>query len=445
METAVKTLLCARVHNPYPLKFRRPESEWVALFDEFFTLAATTCGQHQGTIIRYLGDGVMVSFDDGGRAVQAAIDLQEEVLRKLPHQQTGIACKIGIASGAVHTRQPNGHPANHLGTAIDIAERLSERARGKAILLHHPAAQPNSDLNRIHSSAGDLVNRQPEAYFVELPPCVLPGIDAPVSCHSIFWQTNHGDFLAASPIEEEDPGLLASEEERATFFGKVSAFKKERGFGFIQYYTDEHEYREIYFHMTYVVNQVPIQEEDHVQFVIKPGKEGRPQACAVLIMGSRLHGQVESLDDNGSGYVTIRNHASDLFRFYILPQQTLPPGIQVNDVVEFTVGSGSDMEGLVATDIVIFQGQNPPGHVGSGDNLTLGATEQAMVTVYFHDKGYGFAKCRRNNIYVHVSELTDPEHVPNPGDLIEFEVAPGRDGTYRANQVRLIMRKGLPL
>ncbi len=444
METVDRTILCARIYNPDPLKRHRPEPEWVSLFSEFYTLA-TDCGKSRnGEIVRHLGDGILLSFNETGAAVQAAIDLQERVLRKLPHLRTGIACRVGIASGSVHPLYRDGERVDFLGTTVDIAERLCLRARGHAILLHHPSAPPG-DLYRVTSTAGEQVRRSPEAYFLEQPACTLSCLDGPVPCYSVFWQGNHGDFLANAPVEDQDLDQDVIEEEEATFFGKVSAFKKERGFGFIQYYTEDHEYREIYFHMTYVINQVAIQEDDHVQFVIKPGKEGRPQACSIMVMGSRLHGQVESVEENGSGYVTIRNQSSDLIRFYMLPNTDHQPTVKVNDIIEFTVGSGSDMEGLIATDIVPFHGKTLPQHVGNGDNLTLGTTEQAVMTVYFADKGYGFAKCRRNNIYVHVSELTDPEHVPNPGDLIEFEVSPGRDGTYRANNIRLILKKGLSL
>ncbi|MBF0445240.1 MAG: hypothetical protein HQL68_06595, partial [Magnetococcales bacterium] len=102
--------------------------------------------------------------------------------------------------------------------------------------------------------------------------------------------------------------------------------------------------------------------------------------------------------------------------------------------------------GLIAIDIINKDRDEEHSEVvGSGDNLQIGSIERAIITVYFEDKGYGFAKCRRNNVYVHVSELISPENIPVPGDIIEFEVFPGRDSTYRANNIRLVVKKGLTL
>lgn len=456
-----KTFCCVRLHGAEQLKVAMAETEWARNFIKFFSLAVETARKHDGVVVKSLGDGVTTAFDQAEQALQAAIDLHEAMTETLPYVKTGLACKIGLASGQGVVLSLDEQPIDYLGVAMDIAERLCGRAHGNALLIHYPHTEPVDALN-IHSQAGILQQRAQETYFIEQTPCYLHGIRQPIHSYSIFWQANPGNYLTTKPAEECRPIKESMAEDEVTYFGKVTAFKKERGFGFIQYYTDGHEYKEIYFHMTYVVSQAPIQENDSVQFVIKPGKEGRPQACSVLVMGSRLLGQVESLDANGSGHISIRNQASEVIRFFILPQETGTLPLKVNNTVEFTVGSGSDMEGLVATDMRLHsseEGDNgnsngngnsdgsgssndsSSGSGSTGDNLPLGVTEQAVITVYFTDKGYGFAKCRRNNIYVHISELTDPEQIPGPGDLIEFEVTPGRDSTYRANNIRIVQKK----
>lgn len=444
METVDKSFFRVKIHNTDALKQVQSETHWVRIFSEFFKIIAESAQRHGGSIVKSLGDGAFVVFDQMVDAAQAAIDLQESLQRELPYTETGLSCKVGIAQGVASIFALNGTIVDYLGTAVDLSDRLCDRARGNAILLYCPTTNP-CDFSTIHSQAGLQQQRSSEAYFIEQPPCQLRGIKPIVHCYSLFWQSNPGNYLAASPLEECRPISEANFEQESSFFGKVAAFKKERGFGFIQYYSENHEYKEIYFHMTYVINQVAIEENDHVQFVIKPGKEGRPQACSVLVMGSRLNGQVESLEENGSGYISIRNQASEIIRFYILPNTIQDSGIRLNDMVEFTVGSGSDTEGLIATDIQIQETESPEQQAASttGDNLQLEATEQAVVTVYFTEKGYGFAKCRRNNIYVHVSELTNPEDIPSPGDLIEFEISPGRDGTYRANNIRIMQKRSL--
>ena len=442
IKTVTKTFCCARIHGADLLKYTLDETTWLHYFSKFFTVFVELTRKYNGEIVKPMGDGCMAAFDRVDSAVQAAIDIQEALNNVLPYMETGISCKMGIATGQASTLSLDEKHLDYMGVAVDTSDRLCERANGNAILLHYPHTDPADKLN-IYSQAGIRQNRAQEAYFFEQPPCPLRGIKEIVHGFSIFWQATPGNYLTTNPVEECRPIKEGTKGTDITYFGKVTAFKKERGFGFIQYYTEDHAYKEVYFHMTYVVNQSSITEHDHVQFVIKPGKEGRPQACSVLVMGSRLQGQVESLDPSGSGHISIRNQASEVIRFFALPQEVRNLLLQVGDIVEFTVGSGSDSEGLVATDMVLHKADSSTDTslTGSGDDLPLGATEQAVITVYFTEKGYGFAKCRRNNIYVHISELTNPEQIPNPGDLIEFEVTPGRDGTYRANNIRIIHRK----
>jgi cold shock CspA family protein len=444
MKTVEKTFLQARIFNADQTKKNLSGPDWAVFFGNFIKAAGESVNPQLGQIVKLTHDGILAVFEDTAQGAQSAINLQE-AMEAIPGNYS---CAIGVASGQAYEFQLRADgQVDYVGTTMDIVRSLAIRARGNAILLFSPS--PNHGENiKIQSKAGESTSRPQMAYFIEQAPIKLPTSTHTVPFCSIFWQAQPTHFLTTSPVEDitEIPVQRDNQSEEQIYFGRVSAFKKERGFGFIQFYTEDQEYNEIYFHMTYVINQTPVQEHDHVQFTIKPGKEGRPQACSVLVMGSRLQGQMESQDKDGSGYITIHNQDFGLIRFFAIPQELKSDSIKVNDVVEFTVGSGSDMEGLVAVDIQNCQEEDPLSEVvGSGDNLQTGSIERAVITVYFVEKGYGFAKCRRNNVYVHVSELASPENIPNPGDIIEFEVFPGRDGTYRANNIRLVMKKGLTL
>ncbi|MEO5362787.1 MAG: cold shock domain-containing protein [Magnetococcus sp. DMHC-8] len=438
--TPYRTFCVVRIHHADSLKTALAERDWAPLLTQFFAVVREVVQRRQGELVRSLGDGLLATFAQPVEAVQAAIDIQEAVQDRLPYGETGVACKLGIASGPYVWLSVAEGICDYVSVAVDIAQHLCDRAHGHAILLHHAPMQAH-ELLAIQSRAGVRQQRPPEAYFAEQPPCLLPGGKYPVHCYAIFWQAAPVHYLTTHPMSECRLNQEDSFAAETVHFGKVTAFKKERGFGFIQYHADGHEYREIYFHMSYVVGQAAVQENDHVQFVIKPGKEGRPQACSVLVMGGRLIGQVDALEADGSGYISIRNQAAEVIRFFVLSHISRDLALRVSDVVEFVVGSGSETEGLIATEITLQQGDRLAQPGEAGDNLLLGSTEQAIVTVYFVDKGYGFAKCRRNNIYVHVSELTDPEQAPVPGDLIEFEVTPGRDSTYRANNIRFVRKR----
>ncbi|MBF0342326.1 MAG: cold shock domain-containing protein, partial [Magnetococcales bacterium] len=405
LERVVKSFLCARIHGADQYKESRPEDEWTALHGDFYTTVLSVASRHNGKFVKCLASGVMCVFRHPGDAVQTAIDIQEHLQEKRRYPAQGISCGIGIASGeayALHLAEFK--RVDFLGNTSDMAQLLCEQARGHAILMHHPEPVVAQNFP-IRSRAGELAGRPVLEYFQEMPPIRLSTSEAHFKRLAIHWQANPGEYVAASPIE---PLRNLKEEEPSPArpcFGKVSAFKKERGFGFIQYYADNHEYQEIYFHMTYVIHQVPVFENDHVQFVIKPGKEGRPQACAVLVLGSRFQGRVESCMEDGTGFITIRDHDSKPVRFFMLPQEVLYDTLRADDLVEFTAGSGSETEGLIALQITRQEEANAP-QTDMGENLVIGAIEHAVVTVYFPEKGYGFAKCKRNSVYIHVSELS---------------------------------------
>ncbi|MBF0194391.1 MAG: cold shock domain-containing protein [Magnetococcales bacterium] len=438
-----KTFLQIRIFNSDQAKKSMSDFDWAIFFNDFFEASSKIIHTYSGQVVRLSSEGILVIFEDTFNGVQAAVDLQESIKTIDGHS----SCAIGVATGQAYKVNLTDNRIDYIGACVDIAIYLAIRARGNAILLHAPLVKPGENIT-IHSKAGEVINRPQQDYFIEQPPVKLPAFTHPISCFSINWQVQPSHFLSTHPIEDEITSSILSDTspDEQVHFGRISAFKKERGFGFIQFYTEDQEYNEIYFHMTYVINQTPVQEHDHVQFVIKPGKEGRPQACSVLVMGSRMQGQIESIEADGSAHITIHNQDFGLIRFFALPQELNSKDIQINDVVEFTVGSGSDTEGLIAIDIKNDNGEEEYSEiVGSGDNLQIGSIERAIITVYFEDKGYGFAKCRRNNVYVHVSELISPENIPVPGDVIEFEVFPGRDSTYRANSIRLVIKKGLSL
>ncbi|MBF0147009.1 MAG: cold shock domain-containing protein [Magnetococcales bacterium] len=439
MNTVGKTFLRIRIFHAEAIKKRLGSMEWAGIFTQFHAMVSEHVQQFGGMIVKLYPDGLLAAFNAVDRGVSAAVSIQEAF-----QEQTftpTLSLSMGIASGQAMALPISENHTDYFGACVEIAEELGQKARGHAILMNHPVFPPSDNID-IRSKAGERSNRPLRDYFVEQPIFRISGHNKPLTCYSVFWQNEPAHYLAQSPIEEYRPHPLAESHSERTYFGRVSAFKKERGFGFIQYYSEDDVYKEVYFHMTYVIAQVPIAEHDHVQFVVRPGKEERPQACSILVMGSRLRGVVESVQPDGAGFIVVSIHDSDSLRFFMLPRENFDNRFRVDDPVYFTVGSGSDLEGLVALDLESATG---PGVVDDSEvsELPIGSIQQAVVNVYFSEKGYGFAKCRRSNIYVHVSELADPKQEPAPGDLIEFRVSPGRDSTYRANDIRVIPKKNL--
>jgi len=64
------------------------------------------------------------------------------------------------------------------------------------------------------------------------------------------------------------------------------------------------------------------------------------------------------------------------------------------------------------------------------------------VKNWFEAKGFGFAKPDdgSSDVFVHVRSVRGDVEALDPGDLIEFDVAPGRDGRPAAANVRILGR-----
>lgn len=85
---------------------------------------------HGGRTVKFLGDGVLAQFDDGGQAIEAAVFLQQnhtDRLRKWP-EALRMGLKVGLATGAVVERG-----GDAFGDAVNLASRLSDMAGEQGI------------------------------------------------------------------------------------------------------------------------------------------------------------------------------------------------------------------------------------------------------------------------------------------------------------------------
>ena len=88
--------------------------------------------QFNGTLIKEMGDGMLVSFDLASDAVRCAIEIQNT------SKEQGIPLKIGIHQGEVVFAD-----ADVLGDGVNIASRLQENAEAGSINL---SGRVNSDV-----------------------------------------------------------------------------------------------------------------------------------------------------------------------------------------------------------------------------------------------------------------------------------------------------------
>jgi class 3 adenylate cyclase len=111
------------------------------LVREHFKLVFEVINRSEGAVVKTLGDGIMAVFMESGRAVEAAL-AAHQVLDDFNRQQAlsgdrRLALKIGIHAGPSIVVTLNDR-LDYFGTAVNVASRVSDWARGKETVITEP-------------------------------------------------------------------------------------------------------------------------------------------------------------------------------------------------------------------------------------------------------------------------------------------------------------------
>jgi class 3 adenylate cyclase len=121
---------------------------------QFYDRTVDVARTHGGRVVKMLGDGAMLLFDDGGGAVRAGLQL----LRELP--QVGLPpARVGINRGAVVAQT-----GDIYGATVNTAARINEYARPNEVLV----------------SASVLPDGAEGIALEEIGPVTLRGVPRPV-------------------------------------------------------------------------------------------------------------------------------------------------------------------------------------------------------------------------------------------------------------------------
>ncbi|NMG36084.1 FHA domain-containing protein [Azoarcus sp. TTM-91] len=107
-----------------------------------------------GRVVKYLGDGVLVLFDDTVAAVDACARVQD-VLRDLNFgelRSAPLGFKVGIEYGSIVE-----HDGDSYGDAVNVAARLSDRAEANEILIGESAFNRLPEFRRIACHSLDRI------------------------------------------------------------------------------------------------------------------------------------------------------------------------------------------------------------------------------------------------------------------------------------------------
>jgi class 3 adenylate cyclase len=318
------------------MKEQQPEAGWLPalgwLYDTV-TAIATEADQEAG--IKYLGDGIMISFDSDRAtdAVNVAIRVQEAI-HDANQGRTGAKgvvdfnCSVGVSTGSVVTFLTPAGSRDYVGTVVDKARRLCDAASPKAIFVDRATASA-ANVMKIVSRLGIALGRAPEQYQGDVQRAPLKGFDQPVEYYEIFWDqqlyglkseavTRSADRMRpASATAAADGQLLVGRlavkggntlEERHA--GVVTCWKRDANFGFVK---DPRTEEEFYFRASHMVYPEDAAEAlalgTEVVFVASGRVDGekKRRGVGILVVGDYAEGSLKLPEGKAHGWLRVHD------------------------------------------------------------------------------------------------------------------------------------------
>jgi class 3 adenylate cyclase len=146
------------------------------LVRDHFAFMAKVVRDHEGAIVKTIGDAVMAAFVSPAQAVEAAIDIQRQIaaFNRESHIETGksppIVIKLGVHSGPTIAVTLNDR-LDYFGSTVNMAARLQGQSEGGDIVLSPEIAQDTAvapllrALHVVRDEASLKGFDQPTAFF----------------------------------------------------------------------------------------------------------------------------------------------------------------------------------------------------------------------------------------------------------------------------------------
>jgi class 3 adenylate cyclase len=137
------TLMFTDLKGSTALYARIGDAAAYRLVRDHFAFLAATIRDHDGAIIKTIGDAVMAAFSDPAKAVDAALAVQRDVMafnRDHAGNQQDIVIKLGLHAGACIAVNLNGR-LDYFGSTVNLAARLQGQSQGGDIVLSAELAE----------------------------------------------------------------------------------------------------------------------------------------------------------------------------------------------------------------------------------------------------------------------------------------------------------------
>jgi class 3 adenylate cyclase len=141
--------------------------------------------EHGGTVVKMLGDGVLMSFTDNRKALDAVVQIQQEHAQRARQWPSNLKLQVqvGVARGAVVVVD-----GDCFGDAVNMASRLSDLAGPEQILASDTA------VHALGAGRGSIRSRS-------LGPMRIKGKAEPCEVFRIEWQSEMPSEFLTMPAE----------------------------------------------------------------------------------------------------------------------------------------------------------------------------------------------------------------------------------------------------
>lgn len=196
-QTPDVTIVFTDVVGSTELLDRLGDEQGAAVLRRHLNALRALAADHRGTVVKSLGDGLMLTFPDARSATACAAAMQREVQRQRsaePNART-LQMRIGMHRGPV---MRDGDDC--FGTNVVIASRLCDRCPAGEVLI---SAEVRADVS------AELAPSR------ELAAVTLRGISRPVQAARLHWQVTADDTVPAMragrfPVTRLRAGQLAA-------------------------------------------------------------------------------------------------------------------------------------------------------------------------------------------------------------------------------------------
>ena len=131
------TLMFTDLRGSTALYGRIGDAAAYRLVREHFAFLAAMIREHDGAVIKTIGDAVMAAFSDPSRAL--AVQSKVAAFNRDYATEEGVVIKLGLHTGACIAVNLNGR-LDYFGTTVNLAARLQGQSRGGDIVLSEDLA-----------------------------------------------------------------------------------------------------------------------------------------------------------------------------------------------------------------------------------------------------------------------------------------------------------------